>query len=323
MDSPLTLKQRFRLDRFFQGEAPTPGPLELNQRRVFILPTRSGMGLALMIVLLLLMAFIYNNNLVYLLVFQVASSFFVAILHTFKALAGLRVQAGYAAPVFAGDQARFSISVHNPHPQTRTLLVARLSTEQSFSLEAQASKTLSLATPALKRGWQYIDTVTLSTTYPLGIFRAWSPLRFDSKVLVYPKPSEHAVPLPFPSGKGEKTFQHRAASTQGADDFSGIRLYQNSDSPRQIHWRSYAKGQGLMSKQFSTDGGGRELWLDFQQAPGSHLEERLSQLCRWVLDAESVGLRYGLKLPGKEVALGQGQRHQSACLEALALFSGV
>lgn len=316
----LTLKQRFQLSRFFQGESASPGPLELTQRRVFILPTRRGMGLVLAIVLLLLIAFVYNNNLVYLLVFQVASIFFVAILHTFKALAGLRVQVGYAAPVFQGELARFPLTVHNPYPQFRPSLSVRLNTELGFSLDAHDSKTLFLATPARRRGWQSIGTVTLSTVYPLGIFRAWSPLRFDSQVLVYPKPSEHSVPLPLPSGAGDKSFPWQAASLQGVDDFSGLRVYQNSDSPRQIHWRSYAKGQGLMSKQFSTEQGGRELWLDFQQAPGHHLEERLSQLCRWVIDSENAGLRYGLKLPGRELALGQGAKHQAACLEALALF---
>ena len=110
----LTLKQRFKLSRFFKGETPVGGPLELTQRRVFILPTRRGLGLVLTIVLLLLMAFIYNNNLVYFLAFLLASIFFITILHTFKALAGLVVQAGYAQPVFAGESAGFQVTVSNP-----------------------------------------------------------------------------------------------------------------------------------------------------------------------------------------------------------------
>ena len=320
MASRLSFKQRFKLSRFFEGEDPVGGPIELTQRRVFILPTQRGMGMVLTIVLLLLTAFIYNNNLVYLLSFLVGSIFFVTILHTYKALSGLVVKVGFVQPVFAGDAARLPLTVDNPASQIRPALAARLDTEQEFSLDANVSKTLSLLMPTQKRGWQPMGTVTLSSAYPFGIFRAWSPLRFDCKVLVYPKPSKHSAPLPVPSeGRRSKTGP-RAIDRSGKEDFNGIRDYQPGDSLRQIHWRAYAKGQGLLSKQYAAEAGGNELCLDYEYTPGGQREERLSLLCRWVLDAESAGLRYGLRLPGKQMAPDQGQKHQSACLEALALF---
>ncbi len=185
-NSKLTLKQRFKLSRFFKGEPPVSGPLELTQRRVFILPTLRGLGLVFTIALLLLIAFIYNNNLIYFLGFLLSSIFFITILHTFKALAGLVVQAGYAPPVFAGESAGFQITVSNPAREPRMEIVIGLDTEQTFSLAANESRTLTLYKPALRRGWLQIATVTVSSSYPFGIFRAWSPLRFDSKVLVYP-----------------------------------------------------------------------------------------------------------------------------------------
>jgi len=317
MDSALTFKQRFQLSRFFKGEAPASGPLQLTQRRVFILPTRRGMGMVATIVLLLLIAFIYNNNLVYLLGFLLASIFFVTILHTFKSLAGLVVQAGAVQPVFAGEAAGFTLTVRNPGKHQRPAISAILESEQSFSLDADASKTLTLYVTTRKRGWQLMDTVTLASTYPLGAFRAWSPLRFDSKVLVYPKPA--AAVIPFPEGGGAGRGVANAINRAGQDEFNGVRGYQAGDPMRQIHWKAYAKGQGLYSKQYSGDEEASELWLDYDQAPGGHLEERLSQLCRWVLDAEQAGLNYGLLLPGRKIEPGCGKQHYSACLEALAL----
>lgn len=320
MDSPLSFTERFKLSRFFQGEAPASGPIELTQRRVFILPTQRGMGMVFTILLLLLTAFIYNNNLVYLLCFLVASIFFVTILHTYKSLSGLLVNAGYVQPVFAGDAARFPVTVNNPLPQVRPALTVKLDAEQDISLEANAGKTLNLSLPVDKRGWQAIGTVTLSSSYPFGIFRAWSPLRFERKVLVYPKPAKHSIPLPAASGGSQSKTGTRTMDRSGKDDFNGIRDYQPGDSLRQIHWRAYAKGQGLLSKQYATEAGGSEIWLDYELTPRAQREERLSLLCRWVLDAETAGLRYGLRLPGKQLAPGQGQKHQAACLEALALF---
>jgi len=46
----------------------------------------------------------------------------------------------------------------------------------------------------------------------------------------------------------------------------------------------------------------------------------LSQLCRWVIDAENAGLRYGLLIPGNKIAPDRGPKHHATCLEALALF---
>lgn len=316
-NTSLSFKRRFKLSRFFKGEAPAGGPLELTQRRVFILPTQRGMGMVGTTVLLLLIAFIYNNNLVYLLSFLLASIFFVTILHTFKALAGLVVRAGPVQPVFAGEAAGFTVTVSNPGKHQRPALSANLENEQSFSLDADESKTLTLYVATRKRGWLLMDTVTLASTYPLGAFRAWSPLRFNSKVLVYPKPGAAAIPFPEGGGTGEKGAY--TASRAGQDEFNGVRGYQAGDPLRQIHWKAYAKGQGLYSKQYAGDEEVGELWLDYSKAPGGHFEERISQLCRWVLDAEQAGLKYGLLLPGRKLEPGCGKKHYSSCLEALAL----
>ena len=317
-NTKLTIKQRFEFSRFFQGEAPVSGSIELTQRRVFILPTRRGFGMVLTIIVLLLIAFVYNNNLVYMLGFLLASIFFVTILHTYKALAGLVVQVGYAPPVFAGENAGFGVTVINPGNEARQALSVKLHSEQTFSLPAREAKSLTLYAQTSRRGWQMLETVTFASSFPLGIFRAWSPLRFASKVLVYPRPS--SVSVPFPHGAGPKSAGQLHIDRTGRDEFNGVRAYQSGDSWRHIHWKAYAKGQGLYSKEYAAENGGSLLWLNFDGVPGNDLEERLSQLSRWALDAESMGLSYGLLLPNCKIEPNSGEQHLAACLEALALF---
>ena len=111
---PLTLKERFQLSRFVSGEKPVDEPVLLNHRRVFILPSRRGMGFVTLIALLLLIAFVYNNNLTYLLAFLLASIFFITILHSFKSLSGLILHPGQNKPVFAGESAVVEIHLNNP-----------------------------------------------------------------------------------------------------------------------------------------------------------------------------------------------------------------
>ncbi|MGE5341150.1 MAG: hypothetical protein ACM3SY_06675 [Candidatus Omnitrophota bacterium] len=49
-------------------------------------------------------------------------------------------------------------------------------------------------------------------------------------------------------------------------------------------------------------------------------ESRLSQLTRWVLEADAQGLPFGLRIPGTQIEWSAGPSHTTASLEALALF---
>ena len=51
------------------------------------------------------------------------------------------------------------------------------------------------------------------------------------------------------------------------------------------------------------------------------VEARLSRLARWVLDADSAGVRYELALPGTRIATDLGPAHRARCLEALATWA--
>ena len=76
----------------------------------------------------------------------------------------------------------------------------------------------------------------------------------------------------------------------------------------------------MQVKQFSTPAG-EELWLDFSAAPDRTEEEKLARMARWVLDAESQGLRYGLRLPDGELLPNNGIAQRDECLRRIALFN--
>jgi uncharacterized protein (DUF58 family) len=312
----LALKERYGLDRFFLGERTTDGkPLTLNQRRIFILPTQRGLGFSLLILLLALIAFVYNNNLAYMLAFLLGSIFFITILHTYKSLAGLTVQEGQALAVFVGEAAGFGIHIDNPTSVVRHHLQIKIKAAEHFNLKAHSKVHLTLYDLTQKRGWHPAGTVTVFSTYPLGLFRAWSPIRFSAKALVYPKPANQEIP--FPETGSTKNQQGRFK--KGGDEFYGLQSYQAGDPIRHLHWKAYAKGLGLFSKQYGGESSA-EIWLDYGHAPGQSLEERLSYLCRWVVDAEQAGLSYGFILPGLQFEPSNGAVHYRKCLEALALF---
>ncbi len=311
----MSIKERFRLSRFISGEKAIDEPVKLKHRCIFILPTYRGLSFVILTALLLLIAFVYNNNLVYLLAFLLASIFLITILHSYKSLAGLIIQKGQSKAVFAGEAAGFDVHIDNPVCVERYNLQIKLEHTVSLTIKPQSKVSVTLYSLTQKRGWHTAGTVTLSNTYPLGLFRVWSPIRFNLKTLVYPKPSQHELPFPeIPLDQSQK-----GVSQKGTDEFYGLKEYLPGDSTKHIHWKAFAKGQGLFSKQYGGDSSG-EIWLDYDNAPGHNSEERLSQLCRWVIDAERIGIQYGFSLPGLKFSPDSGLLHYRKCLEALAVF---
>ncbi len=313
----LSLKERFAHSRFFKGEKATDEPVLLNQRRIFILPTKRGLYFVLLLALLLLIAFVYNNNLVYLLTFLLASIFFITIIHSYKGLAGLIISKGQTKAVFAGEAAGFTIHINNPLNIERYNLQLKLQhiQNQHISLKPQSKSSVVLYSLTHKRGWHSAGTVTISSTYPLGLFKAWSPVQFNLETLVYPKSTLQELPFP----ESPYALTQEGINQKGSDDFYGLTEYKPGDSLKHLHWKAFAKGQGLYNKNYS-GASSAEIWLDYSNTPGYTTEERLSQLCRWVIDAHRANLNYGFTLPGLKLPPTQGPQHTQQCLEALALF---
>ncbi|HUL13982.1 MAG TPA: DUF58 domain-containing protein [Methylococcaceae bacterium] len=313
-ETRLTLRERFDPRRFFRGEKPTPGPIVLSHRRIFILPNKRGLGLALLLSIQLLAAINYNNNLGFILTFLLASIALLGTVHGFRNLAGLHVRPGRAEPVFAGDSACFEIFLDNPSRLHRFALQIAHKNAAPMELDilSSASTQAKLRVKAQRRGWLDLPTLTVSSCFPLGLFRAWSPVNLKERALVYPKPANSR--LPFPETTGENGLKQR-----NMDDFRGFQSYQPGDPLKRIHWKGVAKGQGVQVKEYRGEEHS-ELYLDLAHAPGLDVEARLSQLCRWVIDAEQAGRCYGLRLPGTEIPPGIGAPHSRRCLEALALF---
>ncbi len=318
MSTALTLKERFRLRRFLEGEKPIDRPVLLSHRRIFILPSKTGLGFVLLIAVLLLIAFIYNNNLAYMLTFLLASIFILTILHNFRSLVGLVVSAGKSPAVFAGADAAFTVYIDNPGEYHRYNLHLRIAGRDARKTDIgpRQKVRITLHSGTRQRGWHRLPPVTFYSYFPLGLFRAWAPVNFNAKILVYPQPAETGSIWP---GSGESGSDNGSRS-QGNDDFHGLQEYQSGDPIRRIHWQAFAKGQGLYSKQYSDGGASQEIWLDYAATRSDHNEQRLSQLCRWVIDADQAGMVFGFRLPGFTLQPGSGPAHCRKCLEAMALF---
>ncbi|MGB4074737.1 DUF58 domain-containing protein [Pseudomonas sp.] len=309
---------RPRWNRWLARRIPAAASVRLNQRRIFIIPSRVGAAFMLALLLMLLAAINYQNSLAYSLTFLLASVFVVAILHTYRNLAGLILKAGSAPAVFMGEQAVFRVRLESSERPYQAISLGWPPTElQTQDVPALAVSESLLSLPALQRGWLRPGRLRVESRFPLGILVAWSWVDLDQRVLVYPRPL--AGDLPLSAGVNQDPDEQGSRPHgQGVDDYQGLKSYQPGDSKRRLHWKAYSRGQGLLVKDFASISG-RDLHLDFAALAGD-TEARLSLLCHWVLQLSERQQPFALSLPDNLLGVDSGEIHRDACLRALALY---
>ncbi|MCL4759039.1 MAG: DUF58 domain-containing protein [Rhodocyclaceae bacterium] len=310
---------RERIERWlFRVGNPDPAPITLVQRRIFVLPTSAGLMLGAGLIVMLLASINYSLGLGYVLVFLLAAVAITSILHAFRNLLHLEIMPGRTDPVFAGQPASFRLHVLNHRSQRRPGLRLRMRDAQAgFDLGADGTAEIVLASATQQRGWMPIGRVTIETCWPLGLIRAWSVIVPDLDCLVFPAPERNAPPLPAPRGDAHGGLP---VSTQGDEDFAGLRTHRVTDSPRHVAWKAVARGGPMLTKQFSGSSSGI-LALDWDSLPENlGVEARLSRLSAWIQSAQDAGLAFSLSLPGCRLPAASGPQHAQACLKQLALF---
>lgn len=313
----LRARFRSRFQKWVSRRIPPARSITLDQRRIFIFPSKVGWFFGLSLLVMLMTGINYQNNMTFALTFLLSTLFVVAVLHTYANLSGLRIHAVHAQSAFPGQQSEFEVMIEKGdrrrHVALRTLWPD--SSECVTNLIEHESARVKLHTAVGERGWFSPGRLLIESTYPLGLLRCWTWVDLDLYALVYPQPvASEAL-------KGVATDRPDGASVQieGNDDFSGFKAYRRGDSLRQVHWKGLAKGQSLQSKHY-TAYADSSVWLDWSMFPGLGTEQRLSHLCYWALELESKNQEYGLRLPDLTIEPEFGEQHKDRVLKALALY---
>jgi uncharacterized protein (DUF58 family) len=276
----------------------------------------------------------YSNNLVYAILYLIGALSFVSIFHTWRNLAPLEVEHVRVKPAFAGEEIELEIHLRNRGRRPCYNLVFQridrfslgekwlfgllrgkaqtLRSSKSARLDAGDTRVIPAFLPPAKRGRHVLERLAVRSAYPFGLF--WASLRVPADLVyfVYPEPRGREM-LPDMLSTGTE-----GAPNRSGDDFSGVRAYSPGESLRHVDWKAFARGRPLMIKQF-TGGEGRELWLEARMLTNLPLEDRLSQLTLWALEAEEGGVPYGLSLGDAHLTPALGTNHQRQVLESLAV----
>lgn len=294
----------------------------MKKPRIFIIPTRFGMVFMLGALVMILVGATYQNNLVNLLAFFMLSLVFVSMVQTHNNLKDIQLTAVEVENGYAGQFFLVTFILKNTTPVSRFNLEANLRGKAAISVYENVLPLLPLSTLKLRSSYQagprgpyVVRDVKISSTYPIGLFRAWFRQPIQTRYLVYPAPRGDR---PYPTG-GAGDASRSLSHKRDGDDFHGHRKYQPGDSHRHIDWKAYARGRPLMVKEFH-EGAPQSSLFDWDSLSGLGTEERLSQISAWIEEAKSRKGGFGLRLPGLSIPVGKGHQHMERCLEALALY---
>ncbi len=286
-----------------------------------IYPTVGFAGLLFVLGAMWYAASSQNNAAVYLLLFVLTAVFLVSIPHTLINLAGVTVTLESVQPAFVGQEVSLPLEVMNDSRAIRYGIELAVSgsnrkRQRIDHIPSHKAARVTLRLPVRQRGEHSVEILYLTSAYPLGFIRFLKKFASSQTYIVYPKPAgEVRLPSSFVLRRDGRPLTEFGEG----DDFAGVRPYVHGESQRHIDWRAVARGQSLVTKQFTAEAEG-VVYLDFSAVRSADMEEKLSQLALWVIEAERARRPYALRLPGTQILPGVGQAHFHQCLRALSLF---
>jgi len=306
-------------EKWLKERFPDTKEITLGLKRIFVIPTMTSVALLLTLSVLLLMAINFQNSLIYGLAFWLLALIIVSIFFTYRNLSEITIRAIQTNSCFAGEKAVFELEICCPEGQKKSAISIgwKFQDFTTVDLLDHHSVHIRLSHDTQKRGKFKPERLSIFTTYPIGLVVAWSYAALNMQSIVFPAPllqesAENGLGLDEDAEQGNEI-------SQGSTDFSGVRQYQIGDSPKHIHWPSYAKTGEAYTKTF-VDYANQDQWLEWDSLSFSGVETRLSHLCAKVLQYHQDHQVYGLKIPGKIIQPSSGEAHKTICLTALALY---
>ena len=292
----------------------------LDQRNIYIVPSRAGLGFCAVLLLLLVVSINYQLSLGFALTFLLAGSAAASMQMTHGSLRSLTLHLKPLVPAFDGDAAVLEMVVTNPG---RTRLGVGFGLDLGVrpvalayaEIAAQGQTSVHLSWLAPGRGLHGLPLVRVESRYPFGLFRAWTIWHPAGRQWVYPRP-ESPTPA-WPLAQASQGADRPAARGGAGTEFEGVRAYRRGDTLRQVVWKKAARTGEMVSRE-TAGAVQRELRLHWSQAQGLEPEARLSRLAAWVVAADAAGHQWGLSLPGVELDPDSGAPHRHAALQALA-----
>ena len=293
--------------------------MKLNSKRTYIIPTGLGFTFSFVTFLSFIIALTFGHPFSYFITFFSLSIIIVCAFETNSAI--FRLKSFYFSDEFieCGSETdiSFEISRHelkgvkgfNTRVEGQKTLKHSILSKKNTRVRATISKE--------KCGVFKSPRISIHTTYPLGLFKSWKYIEPSNSVIVYPSRVEK---LDFQSRTNvlrgaENTVKE---NTQTKEEFLDHRVFRDTDSWKHIDWKAYARGRGLLTKNFS---GNESSVMTLEVTSHSKLEY-LGVITNELFNNYELSIKTIFMLDGEIVSEGSSPQHLHKCLRLLSLLGG-
>ncbi|MBN1881836.1 MAG: DUF58 domain-containing protein [Deltaproteobacteria bacterium] len=304
-----------KIRAFFVRIFTPPRTLKINTSGRYFIGITLAVGLA---------ATNTGNNLLYIILGALLSFVVASGILSNSALKKLQFSRVLPDRVFSRTPILYGVSVFNQKKYAPSYLITirdgSVAERSGLFPIVTAGETASTVMEAVfpKRGRHTMEKLTVTTTFPFGLFTKGMTVDPGDEVMVLPR-IKNVVRLPeeLRTISGDES---RSASGTGEEPWNIVE-FASGDNPRHIHWKSSAKRDEIMKKEFMAQA---ERMMTFRlvdiEGDEDILEERIEQAATLTDHFIRKGHPVGLWLPDRFIAPKRGAAQCTEILEALALF---
>lgn len=300
--------------------------------------TRFGTYWLVLALLLLFVGWSKSVNLLIVLAYLMLSLLLLNVVLSGRGLSGLRAERHFDGPIFVASPFAFGVTLSNL--EARPMVGVRLEQAEMpeviiwFLLHAPggAAERLTRDVTLPRRGWHYGGPLTVVRGLPFGLAECRQKLLPEESVLVWARLGQLHLGrlrrwLRYESPREECQRLAGRPSRAARQEFHGLRPMRSGDSPRWIHWRTSARRNELMVREFE-DTLGEDLTVIVEPcAAGERLEDVVSlaaTVCWEWCRQRGRRLLLAVAAPHPVVCRGDtGPETAALTQEALALVHGI
>lgn len=272
--------------------------------------TKSGMIFFAFLLALIVSSMATGNNLLFLILAGLLGFMIVSGIESELNIRHLEVARTLPAEVYAGKPATLTYTVRNPKRGSTRLFLADKGRVKLPAVTRGFPESVRQGRVFGARGAHLLGRVTISTTYPYGLFEKSISFDLEDEVIVFPGP----IPCDLMSAHGPSGEK----GSRARDSISHVRPYAPGDPLSSVVWKK--RRAGLVSRVMQGGGGAGSVVVIH---PGGNMEEKLGKAAYIVGELMSAGMSFGLSLNNAFSGMGSTEAHKRGILRTLALTESV
>lgn len=279
------------------------------------------------ILVLLLLAFSYANQLIYLVAFFFGSFLFVVMHLTNNNIKSLNVESYFVPSTFLDLSPQVHITLKNTHRKFYSRYIQiELDNKQKRIIEElkpEESRIIIFDFPVKERGIVSYPKLTFSTTFPFGLFYSWKRVNWKNHFIVYPKrQGEQTLPYLNKNSDSEALSSANKLLRSQAGEFIMHKEFNNNDNYKRIDWRVFARKNKLYTKVYNEDES-QAIYIDVEKKltdpSEGNFEKKLSQITKWIYECQKNNFPCLIKIPNQTIQYPETPHDFELIYEYLAL----